>query len=528
MSGPQHSSKQDADMVVTGYQPSRRSVLKSSFAGAALWSIGSTSQASAAGPKTIRIAMSAGLDRLDPVRTANGPDLAVISEIYETLLRLDPKTGQLLPNLAVSYEVKEPTLWQFDLRRDVLFHDGSKLTAADVKYSIELIIDPANHSPHFSQLASVEKIDTPDDYTVQIRTKTPDPLLGRRMQPIGGTGRVFIVSKAYGTSHSPQEVNDQPMGTGPYRLTAWRKGQSVTLTRNTSYWGRMPDVEEGIFTFIPENGTRVNALLRGEVDVIQRVPIPDVARIEKSPDAQVVSDPHGLVHTMLLNMLQPPFDDIDVRKAFAHALDMKTIIGSLLGKYGRVLGVPMGPTVVQYDASIVPYAYDPEQSRKLLAGRAPIELKTYTSDGRYVDDREIYQAVNAQLDAVGFKIAPQQMEWGRLIAMMSNRTAGPFYIIGWDFGEDDASKMNSFLLSTSPISITRDADYDRLALAGNAEMNPAARTNIWKQAQQVIHDHYLVGAVWEAAAIYGVSRKLEYTPLFGENLDLASIKIRAE
>ena len=335
-------------MVAIVYRPSRRSVLKSSFAGAALWSIGSSSQVHAAGPKTIRIAMSAGLDRLDPVCTANGPDLAVISEIYETLLQLDPKTGQLLPNLAVSYEVKEPTLWEFKLRRDVLFHDGSKLTAADVKYSIELITDPANHSPHFTQLASVEKIDTPDDYTVQIRTKTPDPLLGRRMQPIGGTGRVFIVSKSYGTSHTPQEVNDQPMGTGPYRLSAWRKGQSVTLTRNDHYWGRMPDAEEGIFTFIPENGTRVNALLRGEVDVIQRVPIPDVARIEKSPDAMVASDPHGLVHTMLLNMLQPPFDDINVRKAFAHALDMKTIIGSLLGKYGRVLGVPMGPEVAVY------------------------------------------------------------------------------------------------------------------------------------------------------------------------------------
>jgi peptide/nickel transport system substrate-binding protein len=120
------------------------------------------------------------------------------------------------------------------------------------------------------------------------------------------------------------------------------------------------------------------------------------------------------------------------------------------------------------------------------------------------------------------------MEWGRLIAMMSNRTAGPFYIIGWDFGEADASKMNSFLMSTSPISITKDADYDRLALAGNAEMDPAARTKIWKEAQQVIHDHYLVGAVWEAASIYGVSKRLDYTPEFGENLDLASIKIRAK
>ena len=86
--------------------------------------------------------------------------------------------------------------------------------------------------------------------------------------------------------------------------------------------------------------------------------------------------------------------------------------------------------------------------------------------------------------------------------------------------------MNSFLMSTSPISITKDADYDRLAMSANAEMNPDARNKIWKQAQQVIHDHYLVGAVWEAASIYGVSKRLEYNPQFGENLDLASIKIR--
>ncbi len=511
-------------MISIGCRPSRRAVLKSGLAGA-LWSIGSSQQASAAGPGTVRIAMSAGLDRLDPARSANGPDLAIMSQIYETLLALDPKTGALMPNLATSYEVKEPTLWEFKLRRDVLFHDGGKFTAADVKYSIERILDPANNSPHVSQLASVQTIDTPDDYTVQIRTKVPDPLLGRRMQPIGGTGRVFIVSKAYVSAHTPQEVNDQPMGTGPYRLTAWRKGQSVTLARNDRYWGTKPDAEEGVFTFIPENGTRVNALLRGEVDLIQRLPIPDVARVEKSAGAHVASDPHGLVHTMLLNMTQPPFDDINVRKAFAHAVDMKTIIGSLLGKYGRVLGVPMGPNVVQFDPAIAPYAYDPDQSRKLLAGRAPIELSTYTSDGRYVNDREIYQAMNAQLNAVGFKISPQMMEWGRLIAMIGNRTAGPFYVVGWDFGEGDASKMNSFLLSTSPVSVTRDPEYDKLALAANAEMDPAARTKLWKQAQQVIHDRYLIGAVWEADAIYGLSRKLEYSAHFGENLDLAGIKI---
>src|SRR6185312_8073589 len=105
----------------------------------------------------------------------------------------------------------------------------------------------------------------------------------------------------------------------------------------------------------------------------------------KNPNTHVVSSPNGLVHTLLIDERHPPFDDINMRKALAHAIDINGIISSLLGKYGRVLGVPMGPNVVQFDASIKPYDYNPELARKLLAAHPPIMLKTYTSDGRYVD-----------------------------------------------------------------------------------------------------------------------------------------------
>ncbi len=475
----------------------------------------------------IRVALSAGIDQLDPARTANGPDLAIISQIYETLLGLDAQTGKLTPNIAASFTLKEPTLWEFKLRDDVKWQDGKPLTAEDVKFSIDRILDPATSSVHASQLASVAEVIAADATTVQIRTKAPDPLLPRRMQPIGGSGRVFVVPKHYFTSHSQQEVNDKPLGTGPFKLVEWNKGTSLTLERNPNYWGQKPQVTSGRFTFIPENGTRVNALLQSEVDIIQRVPIADVERIEKSPAAKVVTSMDGLVHTLLVDSRKPPFDDIKVRKAFAESLDINNVVKHLLGKYGRVLPVPMAPTVVQYDKAIKAYPTDRKEAKALLGGKT-VELKTLTSDGRYVNDREIYQAINAQLNSNGFKIQPQMMEWGRLIGLMQSRSAGPFYIIGWDFGEGDASKINSFLNSSSPLSITNDPEFDKLAAKAGGEMDEAKRTETWKTAQKLIHDQYYVAGVWQAASLYGFSKRLNWDARFGDNFDLATVKISAK
>lgn len=156
--------------------------------------------ASPAHAQDVRVALSGGVNLLDPSRTANGPDVTIMSQIYETLFRLDPQTRQITPHLATSYRNLSPTLWEFTLRDDVKFHDGTPLTAEDVKYSIERILDPKTNSPHQSQISSIKEVIVVDDHTVQISTETPDPMLIRRMQPIGGTGRVFIVPKHYSPS----------------------------------------------------------------------------------------------------------------------------------------------------------------------------------------------------------------------------------------------------------------------------------------------------------------------------------------
>ncbi|PPC74215.1 ABC transporter substrate-binding protein [Pokkaliibacter plantistimulans] len=468
----------------------------------------------------VRIALSGGFDRLDPSVTGNASDLNVLSQIYETLLTLDSKTGELKPKLAESFEATSPTVWTFHLRDGVTFSNGTPLTAEDVKFSIERILDPSLGSTHASQLSSIKEVRAIDRLTVEIETKKPDPVLLRRMQPIGGTGRVYIVSKSHVEGRNPADVASDPIGTGPFKLASWDRGRQLTLVRNETYWGDAPAVDGAVYTSIPENSTRVNALLTGEVDVIQSLPITDVERVKASERAHVVSSPNGLVHVLQLDSRHPPFDDIEVRKAFVHAIDIKGIVEGLLGEYGRVLAVPLSPNALQFDTELAPYTYDPALSKKLLAGKS-ISLKTFTSDGRYVGDRDIYQIINSQLKQVGFDINAQTLEWGRFVNMMSQKSGGPFYITGWDFGEGDASKMNSILSSGAAFSVTADATYDSLVAQAAQELDEARRTKLWHDIQTYVHDQYLVGAVWQSSALYGFSKNLDWEPRFGENMSLS-------
>lgn len=471
----------------------------------------------------ITIALSGGLDRLDPALTSNGTDMMILNQIFDTLLTMGPD-GKLMPGVAKSYEAVGDNVWRFHLRDDVKFHDGGKLTAADVKFSIERILDEKLASTHAPQLRSIKELNILDDYTIDMVTNGPDPQLPRRMQAYGGTGRVFIVSKAYVEANEPETVSNKPMGSGAYRLVEWNKGQNIVLEANPDYWGGASDVKVATFTFIPENSTRVNALLQKEVDLIQRLPIADVERVKANDALQVVQTPNGLVHNIHFNCKMPPFDNPDLRKAFTLSLDMEGIIGSLLGEYGRVLPGPLPPQVVQFDKTLEPHEYDPEAAAAIVQERNPAPFDTNTSDGRYVADREIYQAINAQATAVGFKINPRVMEWGRLIALISAGEAGPFSIIGWDYSENDASKMNAFGLSTSKIAC-KVPGYDEAAGKAIVELDDAKRTALWQQAQRALNDAYVIAGTWQAASIFGVSKDIQWQANFGDNISLSDIKI---
>ncbi|MEO3999416.1 ABC transporter substrate-binding protein [Mesorhizobium sp. CAU 1732] len=492
--------------------------------GVAMNAIATVPSAAQAKDGAITVALSGGLDRLDPALTSNGTDLVILGQIYDTLLRMDPD-GTLQPAVAKSYEATGENTWRFHLRDDVKFQDGSKLTAADVKFSIERILDKSMASTHASQLSTIENVVAVDDYTIDLVTRGPDPQLPRRMQAYGGTGRVFIVSKNYVESNTPETVSDKPMGSGPYKLDEWSKGQKIVLSENADYWGDHSDVKLATFTFIPENSTRVNALLQKEVDLIQRLPIADIERVEGSDSLHVIWTPNGLVHNINLDCRSAPFDDIEVRKAFSESLDLEGIVESLLGEYGRVLSGPLPPQVVQYDETLEPRKYDPEAAFAVVQEKGLAPFSTNTSDGRYIADREIYQAINAQAGAVGFQITPRVMEWGRLINMIINGTAGPLYIVGWDYSENDASKMHAFGNSSRPTALCKVPGYDEAANKAMTELDDEKRTALWREAQRAMNESYMIAGTWQAASIFGARNEIKWEANFGDNISLSDIKI---
>ncbi|MER5389171.1 ABC transporter substrate-binding protein [Saccharopolyspora sp. NPDC002686] len=482
------------------------------------------------GNGTIKVALSAGVDMLDPQRSSSGPDLAVMNQIYETLLDMDTTTHQLKPKLATSWNLVNDTTWRFELRQGVKFTNGEPFNAQAVKYSIERILDPkTTSSVSASQISSIAQVNVVDDDTVDIVTKYPNPSLPLRMQPNGGTGRVYIVPPKYFSESDFGTVADKPVGTGPYKLDAWNKGQSVTLSQNPEYWGEKPDVKGATYSFVPESKTRVDALRAGEVDLIERIPVEEVQNVEDADGVHVASSPNGLVYTVLLDMRKAPFNDPKVREAFVHAVDVKGIVDELLKGHGRALSVPMSPNVKQYDNSIQPYSFDPAKSKELLKEAGfpdKLTVETKTSEGRYPADKQIYEAMNQQLNQAGFDIKPQKVEWARLINQMTSGSAGPFYIIGWDFGEEDASKLDSFIKTTATSSIARLPEYDALSDHANRTTDEAKNRELWQQAQKVIHDNYAVGAMWQADAMYGLRDGLEWKPELGEGIFLKDIKLK--
>lgn len=478
----------------------------------------------------VTIAWSAGLDRLDPTQTANGPDLVVVGQVYETLLELDPITGELQPLLATSWEAINDTTWRFDLREGVTFHNGEPFNAAAVKYSIERNLDPELGSPHRSQILPVSEVEIVDDYTVLIHTAEPFPVLPYRFQPVGGSGRIFIVPPGYFADNTNEFLAANPVGTGPYVFKEWIRGQSVTFEYYEDYWGEEPDFKEAVISFIPEESTRVAALLNGEIDLIQRLPFDDYERVEAAPGVHVIEDPNGLTHVFFVDPDNEIMADARVREAMTLAIDMDSIIEGLLGGRGRVVSVPVAPSVAQFNADLTPYPYDPERARELLAEAGypnGFTLDTYISEGRYVMDREIYEVVNAQLADVGITVNASLMEWGRLIRMMAEHNAGPFYMIGWDYGEGDASKMDSLFASSAPYSLWSREDYDDLSSRANTEMDPAVRTDLWHQAQQLVHDNFMYLAAWQTSVLYGANDRIEWESYFGDVMRIADIR-RAE
>jgi ABC-type dipeptide/oligopeptide/nickel transport system permease component/ABC-type transport system substrate-binding protein len=332
--------------------------------------------------------------------------------------------GSVLPKLASSWDVSDDGLtYTFHLERGVRFHDGSAFDAAVVKYSLDRARAPESVNPQKSRLAKIRAVDIVDPYTVRV-------LLNRRS---GG----LLQSLAWGAfvMVSPQsaEANAvQPIGTGPFRFSEWRRGDSVTLVRNTDYWGRPAELAEVAFKFISDPTAAYAALMAGDVDAFSNYPAPEsFLQFAADPRFAVFAGTTEMETVLALNHRVPPLGDLSVRRAISYALDRGAIIDGAMYGYGTPIGSHFPPRNPAYVDLTGVYPHDVAKAKALLAtaGYAhgfSVTLKlpppSYARRGGEI--------VAAELAQIGIRVAIENLEWAQWLDQVFTRHDFDMSIVG--------------------------------------------------------------------------------------------------
>lgn len=450
--------------------------------------------------------------------------------INEGLLRYNYTSKKLEPLLAESWSVlSDGVTWQFKIRRNVRFTNEEELTAETVKYSYERFVD-RNRVRLLSDGARlapfVARVEVVDKYTFNFVTKAPTPLFDYRLL------RFAIVPPGYVESVGDEKFVISPLGTGPFRFVEWVRGERIVLTANRSYWRGRPKVDRVVFRFMPEASSRTSALRAGEAHIATLVPFPDVAVLRRESNLKVVSSLIDRSLFVMFNHESPELQDKRVREALNLAVDKELIISEVVGGFGRALkGQLITPDWTGYDPSILAYRYDPKKAREMLQATGfnfNATLEFITPVARWMQDKEIAEAVAGQLAQVGVKTTITPMETGLwLRRVFIDRAMKHFSLVGLNVPFPDASAMLENQLSESPNSYYRNAEYDRTVRLLRTTVDPAKRRELIRQAIAIMRDDPPAIFLHQLSNIYGVSIRVQGFQAFpNELIDLFPISLR--
>jgi len=365
---------------------------------------------------TVVVAVEKSFQNLDAQVAASGDSQRYAWSIYDTLYGFDPK-GNLIPRMATGYSVSEDGLtYTYTLREGMRFHNGDPVTSADVKYSVERILDPATKSTKRPYFALVDSVTAPDPLTVKIHLKSIDGAFHNKV-----ANNLFIIPEKYAKSLPDAAAYAQhPVGCGPYKFREHKIGQSLTLDRFDDYYGEKPGIKHLVFKVVPEGASRVNGLLSGEIDIAIQIPTNQKKQVEDQKGLQVATIPVASPMYVRLYTRDPssPLSKRDVRLALNYAIDRKAIVQ---GVYHGV-GEPLATFISAYfpygsDSTLKPYPYDPAKAKELLrkAGYPNgFSTKLYSPSDHPV---ELATVLAAYWQQIGVKTEVQRIDyaaWSRL------------------------------------------------------------------------------------------------------------------
>ncbi len=481
---------------------------------------------------SITIALDRGVDTLDPAMHRSRTTEAVIRNIFDGLVTRD-RNMKVVPELAESWNTIDPHTWEFKLRRGVRFHDGSPFTAEDVKFTIDRIITPGavagESSPRKGLLGEVDGAEVVDKHTVRIRTAKPFPALLSML--------TFheIVPKSYIEKVGDKEFAVKPVGTGPFKLKLWKRGERILLERFTGYYGGSPDIPpvgaaklDGIlFKPAPESASRMSSLLAGEVHIIESVPPHSVKTIcTRSTEARTAPGTRTLYLGM--NVLEGPFRDRRAREAVAYAVDFEAIVERVLSGQATVLAGPLVPAALGFDSSLEAVAHDPARAKALLR-RARFPMDRLVEIDCEDSDKEIAQVLADQLRAVGLRARARVWNWDLLHPQLVDRKRTMFLTHWGNASLDPIGILEPLFASEGRGNYTgfQSRQVDDLLATARTSFDKAERERSYAEVQRILRDRLPVVCGLARNEIYGVSNRVRgWQPTSDGMLNMHDVSLR--
>lgn len=455
-------------------------------------------------PETVTLIVSQSGDpgALNPAITTSGGTHPVTDQIFNGLVGLDEQLNPV-PELAEQWAIEdEGRAYRFALRRGVTWHDGQPFTSADVKFTFEEALLKFHSRTRAALEPLVVSIEAPDSHTVVMRLRRPYSALLQRLDVVEAS--IIPKHRYAGQDLMKPQGSLHPIGTGPFRFVSFAPGNNVILERNPDYFRPgLPQVDRLIFRILPEVSTAVAALERGEVDYVGSVSGPDIARLRSTPGIEVVPGTGGsggsvCQDVLIPNVMKPPFNDVRVRRAFAHTLDRRVIVDRVYFGQGRPATGPISHLLAwAYTPEVRQYPHDLAEAGRLLdeAGFKPRpsgERMAITFTHAQTQQR-LALALRDQLKAAGITLHLRSMDFNSQVNEVFVKRAFDLGMASYCNGADPEIGVRRVYVSSNigPYPFSNGAGYrnarvDALFDEGAAPSDRAERRKAYVEIQKIL------------------------------------------
>lgn len=465
---------------------------------------------SAQAEKVVTIAQYADAVSLDPQDTNDNASYGPEKVMLEGLVGFNAKMEQI-PELAEKWDASpDATVYTFHLRQGVKFQDGTPFNAEAVKFNFDRIRNPDNKLKRYSLFKVISKVDVIDDYTVRFTLSEPfGAMIATFAHPAGAISSPTAIQK-YGADYGKH-----PVGTGPYQFSDWVPADHLTMVKNPDYWDQNngPKVDKIIVKPVPEDGTRVAMLQKGDAQFINNVPFAQAATVKGDKNLSLVETPSIYTYWVAMNTQKKPFDNLKVRQALNYAIDKEAIIKSVLSSYAQPCDSPLAPGVWGYNKTMT-YPYDPAKAKSLLAEAGyPNGFQATLRGASDTTAKQVMEALQAQFAKVGIQVQVQSLDSATLTAERFkplDQNKGELDYAGWSPSTGDADWGIRPLLTKDnwPPSNFNLAFYTNPKVEADVKAalqtsDPEKRKAAYADAQKVIMEDCPWGFLWSTTLLGG-------------------------